>query len=479
MFQRITKVRKFAARFRVETLEPLEPRLVFNAGEILFIRGADRSGGFLETQTDFFFTEQLAAIDNNQTFAGNHGWATLATTLRDAGYTVSQAVEPLEAGAPQTGQTTGRALDLAQLNLSRFKAVVFASNNASYSNAQVDTLESYVRNGGSALFISDANFGSSWADGPNSDQPFLQRFGVGVYQDNGTYALSRNSGDFLVPAHPIFAGVNSFDGEGVSPFFVSNPNVQGVTVTLLAKAKQQVRLNTPPFGDRQIGNTRDARTGDASLFVANAGQGRVAGHFDRNTFFNAGGAGTDITRLDNQRFAVNLFDWLSRRNEAAPADQSPPRVVPKTFDIDAKRATFESNESLRTNTTRSRVTLTNLTTGLALSAGDWSLSASKRVVSVVFNLVLPAGRYRVTLGQGSVRDLAGNNLVQPASLEFFSLPGDANRDRRVDARDLVLLARGLGSVTGVNWRSGDFNLDGRVDSNDVRILMGQWGLVLN
>jgi Dockerin type I domain/Bacterial Ig-like domain len=457
-------------------VELLEPRRLFNAGSVLFIRGAERSGGFLEQQTDFSFTEQLAGIDNTNANAGNHGWSTFAQALRDAGYTVNQAVEPLESNAPSTGQTAGAPLDLAALNLSQYKVVVFASNNASYSSAQVDILENYVRAGGSALFISDANFGGNWADASNSDQPFLSRFGVTVYQDNGTYALNRNQNDFLVADHPIFAGVNSFDGEGVSPFFVSNSNVPGVSISLLARAKQQVRLNSPPFGDRQIGNTRAAAATDASLIVGTVGSGRIAGHFDRNTFFNAGGAGTDITRLDNRRFAINLFDWLSRRNEQPPADVTPPRVTPKSFTLDTlQRATFESNESLRTSFTASRISLNNLSTGQLVSASLYAISISRRVVTVTFNTILPAGHYRLTLNTGSVRDLAGNNLSQAASLQFFSLPGDVNFDRRVDAQDLLILARNFGRSSNVTWTQGDLNLDGRVDRQDVALLNESWG----
>src|SRR5436189_109802 len=74
----------------------------------------------------------------------------------------------------------------------------------------------FVRGGGAALFRSDANFGSNWGDAPGSDQQFLDRFGLAINQDKGQYAVSRSAGDFLQGDHPILAGVNSFDGEGVS-----------------------------------------------------------------------------------------------------------------------------------------------------------------------------------------------------------------------------------------------------------------------
>ena len=54
-------------------IESCEPRLLF--ASILFIRGAERSGGFLEATNDTQRTEQLADINNASTAAGNHGWA--------------------------------------------------------------------------------------------------------------------------------------------------------------------------------------------------------------------------------------------------------------------------------------------------------------------------------------------------------------------------------------------------------------------
>ena len=42
-----------------------------------------------------------------------------------------------------------------------------------------------------------------------------------------------------------------------------------------------------------------------------AGNGRVICHFDRNTFFNLNGAGSDINRFDNAQLALNFFEFTS------------------------------------------------------------------------------------------------------------------------------------------------------------------------
>ncbi|MEM1446322.1 MAG: hypothetical protein AAGF84_09720 [Planctomycetota bacterium] len=287
------------------------PLAAYAEASILFIRGADRSGGFLEAGNDTQRTEQLADITNAQTFGGNHGWKELADALVADGFTLTQLTETVEPGKPN-GPTDGVALDLTQINLAQYDAVVFGSNNAAYNAASVDALETYVRNGGGAVFISDANFGGDWADASDSDQPFLDRFGLVAHQDQGTYSLLRNQGDFLVPDHPILAGVDRFDGEGVTPIRVVDREVPGVTHTILATAKNQTRLNEPPFGNRNAGPSRAAGPDDAVSLAVTAERGRLVGHFDRNTFFNLNGAGTNLNRFDNEQYALNLFRWVAQ-----------------------------------------------------------------------------------------------------------------------------------------------------------------------
>lgn len=291
--------------------------LVRSKGKLLFIRGADRSGGFFEATNDTQRTEQLADINNNATTGGNHGWGELKTLLETEGYELTQFAEPIEAGAASTGPTTGAPLNLAALDLSQYAAIVFGSNNAVYSGAQIDALESYIREGGSAVFISDANFGSDWCDAPNSDQQFLDRFGLVMNQDQGEYTVDRAQGEFIIPDHPIFAGVDTFMGEGVSPGFIPTTTPPaGVVITRLAAASGATRNNdgTPGVNLCQ-GSSRQTTSQDGSLIVASVDSGRVAIHFDRNTFFNKNGAGTDITEHDNTRYARNLFNWLASRDD--------------------------------------------------------------------------------------------------------------------------------------------------------------------
>ena len=97
-------------------------------------------------------------------------------------------------------------------SLADFDVVVFGSNNAVYGGAQINAVESYIRGGGGALFISDTNFGSNSEDAPNSDQQFLDPFGLIVHQDAFIYTVSSEEAPGSAPAdysqtdHPILNG---------------------------------------------------------------------------------------------------------------------------------------------------------------------------------------------------------------------------------------------------------------------------------
>lgn len=274
------------------------------ADKILFIRGASGTVGFTEGGSD----EQAASIDNFLTPPHNHGWGELAAALRAEGFELEEISEgPKDA----TGEPSPVPLD--QMDLSPYAVIVFGSNNATYTGAQVAAFVEYIENGGGGLFISDANFGQNFGDAPSSDDHFLNPFGLVMNQDTGTYIV-RRSDHYAVPAHPILVGVDEFDGEGVSAITVNAPPA-GVSNAMLTRMPGSVRRNDNPDG----GTGEGANANDASLAIAEKGLGRVAGHFDRNTFFNENGAGTSLNRFDNEIYARNLFNWLAGRPAFDPA----------------------------------------------------------------------------------------------------------------------------------------------------------------
>ena len=272
---------------------------------ILFVRGADRSGGFLEAGNDAERTEQLADIFNASTSGGNHGWSQLRLALEGEGYLVEQITETAE---NDSGPSQGLPVPFESMELSDYSVIVLGSNNAVYDEDSVDAIETYILQGGGVLFISDANFGGDWSDAPSSDQQFLDRFDLVMNQDQGTYVLRRSKDDFLQSDHPILIGIDAFDGEGVSPI---DAKAAGQVVV---RALGNTRVNAPPFGNNKQGQSRPVMLSDGALVLLSPAAGRLAGHFDRNTFFNSGGAGTDITRFDNRQYALNLFNWLANRD---------------------------------------------------------------------------------------------------------------------------------------------------------------------
>ncbi len=283
----------------------------------LFVRGADRSGGFLESTNDTDRTEQLADITNTSTDPGNHGWFELAQSLRDDGFLVTQMIEQLELHAPVQGPTQGAPIRFEQLDLSVYDVIVMGSNNAVYPDAAIDAIEQYILEGGGALFISDAGFGSNWADASNSDQQFLDRFGWVMQQDIDSYRLSREDDDFLAPQHPVLLGVNEIEGEGISPGVWSGVDVANVSSTPLVRAAPGAITRN---NDAVPGSVRPTAPTDAASITALAGCGRIAIHCDRNTFFNLNGAGTDLHKLDHRVYARNLLRWLSRGGTDADHD---------------------------------------------------------------------------------------------------------------------------------------------------------------
>lgn len=283
---------------------------------ILFVRGGEGTGGFLEGGAD----EQLSDIHDFSESGGNHGWGTLTQTLAGAGFACEQLVE-----GPAANNTP---VDFAALDLSAFDVIVLGSNNADYPSAHIDAVEDFVRTGGGLLVISDANWGRDWGDAPTSDQSFLDRFGLIMNQDKGVYSLRRSDGDFVISgadmgSHPILVGpdgvlgtaddVDEFDGEGVSPITL-NPGTSGLSPAVLAKAKNSLRVNDNASG----GSMRPVTADDGALVAVSVDAGRVAGHFDRNTFFNLNGAGTSIHRFDNRQYALNLFTWLADGANGSP-----------------------------------------------------------------------------------------------------------------------------------------------------------------
>jgi hypothetical protein len=195
-------------------------------------------------------------------------------------------------------------------HLKLYDLVVFGSNNRQFAAQEAGHLNAYVEWGGTVLAFSDSRFGLSPnreqnlpGAGDHSDNTILEQYGMQIQHDNYV-VVTADATRFVTPTHPLLSHITSFKGEGVSLIKRLGPPAQIL-----------VRGDGLPLTNGQITDNTYAIT-----MVAQVGRGRVIATFDRNTWFNAGvgSDGTDISELDNRRYAYNVFDWLARKGRQQP-----------------------------------------------------------------------------------------------------------------------------------------------------------------
>jgi hypothetical protein len=175
--------------------------------------------------------------------------------------------------------------------------------------------------------------------------------------------------------------------------------------------------------------------------------------------------------------AAGDSDWALRFD----ADFVAPFVSSSRFQFQARQAVdITFSEDLYTTLDDAAILITNLTTGLDLPASSFTTyyDRQNRTWSVLFKSAIPDGDYRLTLPGGSLRDGAGNAMLSH-TFDFFTLAGDANRDRRVDFHDLLLLARNY-NQSGRTFSEGnfDYSTDGLVNFSDFLILARNYNVTL-
>ena len=94
-----------------------------------------------------------------------------------------------------------------------------------------------------------------------------------------------------------------------------------------------------------------------------------------------------------------------------------------------------------------------------------------------FDTVEDATAVRIIV-DSEVAEIALAEIEVYAALPDEKIPGDANKDGKVDGSDVTILAgnwqRGVTPPADATWEMGDFNEDGKVDGSDVTILAGNW-----
>ena len=135
------------------------------------------------------------------------------------------------------------------------------------------------------------------------------------------------------------------------------------------------------------------------------------------------------------------------------------------------RASFAFSTSIAGTFFDDDLTLTNTTSNQTFLSSAVTVNNS----NLVFDLPtdLPNGEYTATLAA----DLIVNgdaSLSEDATVDFFILAGDANRDRTVDLTDFGVLRNNFGQ-SNVVFSQGDFNYDGTVSLLDFGILRNNFG----
>jgi hypothetical protein len=166
---------------------------------------------------------------------------------------------------------------------------------------------------------------------------------------------------------------------------------------------------------------------------------------------------------------------------------TPPAVVNSQFLFDtSQRITVQFDESVRTSLDASDFTLTRVGPGAATTIPEAAIDVvydrTTNIATLSFpglsDGILPDGNYQLSINAAGIKDLAGNAMTADASLNFFTLAGDADHDRTVGFSDLVAVAQNYGKTSGVSFPQGDFNYDGVVDFSDLVTVAQRYGTTL-
>ena len=170
--------------------------------------------------------------------------------------------------------------------------------------------------------------------------------------------------------------------------------------------------------------------------------------------------------------------------EGVMVDTTPPFVSNIAFEFEARQAVVVefSEDVIDSLPPDGAVEVIDLATGQPVPASAVVTNTSGGAgvatrVEVVFPAGLPDGNYRATVAAGRYADAAGNAGDTTASLDFFVLAGDFNRDRSVNLSDFTVLANNFGQ-SGRTFSQGDANYDGVVNLSDFTILANRFGTTL-
>ncbi len=218
-----------------------------------------------------------------------------------------------KAAVEEVGFELNEKYDAAiQLNdelLNAYRVLILGSNQRVFTKEEAEAVQRWVAKGGGLIAWSDSAFGGHYrkvgVDNPTgriSNNAITEPFGMYFLTDNGggNYLISNYTEDHYLNNGNRKGGLR-YRGEGVSCVRVSPP------------ARMLAPLQEGGLGGRLKVNQNDAPFNaktDAALAIAEIGQGRVIGTFDRNCFWNAG-EGTRLSHVDNREFVQRMVVWAA------------------------------------------------------------------------------------------------------------------------------------------------------------------------
>ncbi|HEY7116327.1 MAG TPA: choice-of-anchor Q domain-containing protein [Tepidisphaeraceae bacterium] len=186
--------------------------------------------------------------------------------------------------------------------------------------------------------------------------------------------------------------------------------------------------------------------------------------------------GSGFPRILGTAVDIGAFERDSVRPTVVSAQYlylTPPRALRFTFSENVGASLSLADLVLRNLTTNTTIPSANLALTYDATANTGTVTSPGYALSA-----LPDGNYRATLTASGVTDASGNALASDFVFDFFVLAGDANRDRKVDFNDLVLLAQNYNAASGKTWAQADFTGDGAVNFNDLVILAQRYNTTL-
>jgi len=161
-------------------------------------------------------------------------------------------------------------------------------------------------------------------------------------------------------------------------------------------------------------------------------------------------------------------------------DTIPPTFAGSAFSLDTspQQVRVSFSEDVAASLDVNDVTITRLSeSAIIVPTGVmWEAGTSTAVFALPANIAM--GNYHVVVNNAGIKDPANNTLIGSSSMDFYILPGDANRDRKVDTLDFNILAEGFGAAAGKVFSTGDFSLDSAIDSVDFGVLLSHYGMTV-